>query len=469
MAMTTDQAKQWLEENESKSPADISWIELQEAITALKMIAASSAADPYGKPYLDRALAIAHAKAQPYVQLARTGDASEETIDQLTQAARTVRASANQRGNLAEIDQQFLAEVGRVLSSNQSAAPGRGGRGQTAGTAQVQESRAEQQRLEDQFMAAAERAGIDQFTAQMDWATIGAQAATQGISIEEAIDAKIAEYEVLALEAKGDAIGPAGALPFGFEAVRTDPTQAATEGLQMQRDREGRQGPNRSRTVPARYFEGDELNPAGWSEERRAALQEEMVAAGLMDPDDFYVGMWDTNSISAYKTILGYSNLWGTDPEETLSRLQASLPEALRDGRTSSAAQQRVARVYVKPDYATIAQEVKQTFEQRLGRRPRDQELNELASALSGFYRAQLDAQVAADEAADAADERAAETGEAPGNVTQQGVDPIARFQQLFDQRYQPEEDRLEGIGDTRQNMTNVFASLRTMGNMVGG
>lgn len=467
MAMTTDQAKQWLEENESKSPADISWIELQEAITALKMIVASSAADPYGKPYLDRALAIAHAKAQPYVMNARAGDTSEETIDQLTQAARTVRASANQRGNLAEIDQQFLTEVGRVLSSNQSAARGRR-RGMTAGTAEVEETRAESRRLEEQFMAAAARAGIDEFTAQMDWATIGAQASTQGISIEEAIDAKIAEYEVMALEAMGPAIGPTGNLPFGFEAVRTDPTQAATEGLQMQRDRQGRQGPNRSTTVPARFFQGDELNPAGWSEERRAALQEQMVSAGLLDADSYYVGMWDENSIGAYKTILGYSNLWGTDPEETLNRLQAALPEALKDGRTDSAAQQRVARVYVKPDYASIAQEVKQTFERRLGRRPRDQELNELAGALSGFYRAQFDAQVAADDAAFAEEERAEAAGETPGNITQQGVDPIARFQQLFDQRYQPEEDRLEGIDDTRENMTNVFASLRTMGNMVG-
>src|SRR5690606_13363235 len=109
MAMTVEQAKRWLEEAEKKSIHDISWEELTEVITVLK--SHHQPGSPR-QPWLERALELAHMKAQPWLMNARAGVASQETIENLLGAARAVRASASPSGALQQVDKAFLEDVG---------------------------------------------------------------------------------------------------------------------------------------------------------------------------------------------------------------------------------------------------------------------------------------------------------------------------------------------------------------------
>jgi hypothetical protein len=103
-----------------------------------------------------------------------------------------------------------------------------------------------------------------------------------------------------------------------------------------------------------------------------------------------------------------------------------------------------------------------------LNREPTDEEMAALTGEMSGLYRAEYEANVAAMRAEFDAREQGLETGVAvaPGSV--QGVDPVARFGEAFDRRFAPELDFIEGQEDQLRNATNVFASLRNMSGLIG-
>ena len=75
--------------------------------------------------------------------------------------------------------------------------------------------------------------------------------------------------------------------------------------------------------VAPRYKLGDEWEPQtkSWSPERIADIQAQLVDAGLLDPDDYQRGFWDQESASAYRQLLGYSNVSGLDSHQTLQRI----------------------------------------------------------------------------------------------------------------------------------------------------
>ena len=116
---------------------------------------------------------------------------------------------------------------------------------------------------------------------------------------------------------------------------------------------------------------------------------------------------------------------------------------------------------------------------------PSDAEMAEFAGAMSMAYRADFEARVASERAAFAAandptlvEPPDTEAGRltrglpAPspgGGGTFQGVDPVARFREMFDRRFKPETERLRALGDVRANVTNVYASLRTMSSLIRG
>ena len=75
--------------------------------------------------------------------------------------------------------------------------------------------------------------------------------------------------------------------------------------------------------VAPRYKLGDEWEPQtkSWSPERIADIQAQLVDAGLLDPDDYQRGFWDQESATAYRQLLGYSNVSGLDSHQTLQRI----------------------------------------------------------------------------------------------------------------------------------------------------
>lgn len=79
----------------------------------------------------------------------------------------------------------------------------------------------------------------------------------------------------------------------------------------------------RTAEVAPRYAIGDEWSPQtqSWSPERIADIQAQLVDAGLLDPDDYQRGFWDQESATAYRQLLGYSNVSGLDSHQTLQRI----------------------------------------------------------------------------------------------------------------------------------------------------
>jgi hypothetical protein len=243
-----------------------------------------------------------------------------------------------------------------------------------------------------------------------------------------------------------------------------------------------------TRAIAPQYFDGDELAPATLDPAVIARLQRRLVAAGLLDDDTFYVGAWDDLTIAAYKGVLGFANQNGIDATKSMDRLIATLPQSVKDAR-ARAKQLKVFQEppYIKPDMATLAQDVKRYFRQEVGRDPTAGEMAEFSAAMSSAYRADFEAEVGALRAAFNAENdptlgvsasteagRLTRSIEAPvvpggGGGTFQGVDPVARFREAFDRRLKPETDRLQGLSERRANVNNVYESLRTMTSLIGG
>ncbi len=271
-------------------------------------------------------------------------------------------------------------------------------------------------------------------------------------------------------------------VPVDFVASREGPRE-------FRRDPKPGESRTRVEAIEPQYFEGDELAPATLDGAIIARLQMRLVAAGLLEKNTYYVGAWDDLTIAAYKSVLGFANQNGFDATKAMNRLIATLPQSVKDAR-ARAEQLKVFQEppYIKPDMATLAQDVKRYFRQEVGRDPTAGEMAEFAGAMSAAYRADFEAEVAVLRSTSDAANQAPTTGSdlssaivarrgltvaapvaAGGGGTFQGIDPVARFREAFDRRFKPETERLAALGDVRANVNNVYASLRTMTSLIGG
>ncbi len=241
-----------------------------------------------------------------------------------------------------------------------------------------------------------------------------------------------------------------------------------------------------TKPVIPQYFEGDQLAPATLDPAVIARLQRRLVAAGLLENDTFYEGAWDDLTEAAYKTVLGFANKNGIDATKSMDRLIATLPQSVKDAR-ARAEELKVFQEppYIKPDMATLAQGVKAYFRQEVGRDPSDSEMAEFSGAMSSAYRADFEAQVAAQRAEfDAQNDPVGVPSRTTGTIDQiaasinqpgggggtfQRVDPVARFREAFDRRFKSETTRLGALDEVRANVNNVYESLRTMTSLIGG
>lgn len=357
-----------------------------------------------------------------------------------------------------------------------AAAMGRAG-GLTGGQTAVSATDALPASLRVRLLEAAAEAGIpdwqvDLVISQAQKQTVDSQEFGIDLSVTDIVEAQIEEWEDQARALGGAPIG----VPDDFVASPQFDLDERTLSISG--------GRNVPEGVEPRYFDGDQFSPAGLSPENIARIQRRLVSAGLLEDDEYWEGFWDQITASQYGVALGYANQSGKDINQAIDHLIQTLPASVKEARQRRDA----ARVFqpdpfLKPDNATLAQEVKTMFRQRLGREPRSGELADLAGALGAAERARYDQEVAAarfsfdqqvglegggvDGDVSMAELAARSTQAPPGTPTFTAVDPVARLHEIFEARYKPEMDRIVESADTRENMSNAFASLRSMSAMI--
>lgn len=304
--------------------------------------------------------------------------------------------------------------------------------------------------LDEEFVArffdAAEAAGVDETETQTILRSTLDQTTQFGGDPEGLLLPLIADWEEQAAGQRGRPIG----VPDDFVAQRQITHRPGDIGLG---------GPGSfTQTVEPRYFDGDQYSPAGQSPEEIMRIQKRLETAGLLD--SYLPGLWDSETANAYTEVLAAANRRGSTADAALDFMVSNPVEQPKE--------EFQPLVFPKPDYATLAQDVKSVMRGKLGREPTEQEMAELTGAMASAYRAGFEADEAARRSQFEAEQAGLETGEAVTPAAVQDVDPQARFAERFEARFGPEIDRLAALPETRENMNNVFASLRTMGSLIG-
>ena len=217
------------------------------------------------------------------------------------------------------------------------------------------------------------------------------------------------------------------------------------------------------------YRSGDEFSELdNLSTEYLARVQDRMAALGMLD--GYVRGRKDPSTVKAFADLLWMSNSEGTSWIVQLKDLERQKEEMGDDwawGSGSGGGRDRapfVAPTYLAPDYATLAQTVKGQLRDALGRDPDESEMALLTAELSGWDREAFDAEVAAARA----EYDAAEGGrDAPG--VQQGIDPVARFRESFEQKFKGELRGIERTEEAAETGEAVRSSVSTLSRMSGG
>lgn len=195
--------------------------------------------------------------------------------------------------------------------------------------------------------------------------------------------------------------------------------------------------------------------------EDRVRLQDRLVGYGLTSK--VVPGELDDGTLDGIGRLLGMSNRAGTTWQATLGRLEDLEAQGLLDAAQRE--QPFEAQPYLAPDYATMAQTVKDMFRQRLGREPDQSEMAQFQAELTGWdrmgYEAEQDLQRIQHEQAQQPGAQAAPTGRA--------VDPLARFQEVFESRYANELDFVEDKADAVETREQVQQTTNTLSRMSGG
>jgi hypothetical protein len=190
-----------------------------------------------------------------------------------------------------------------------------------------------------------------------------------------------------------------------------------------------------------------------WSTPDIEDYQAKAILAGMIDPEDaqYHPGQRDKITRDSFYWLLFDANANGNFWDDQLEGNIASHQEWLVDNPEKDENPWRnfVTPTYLAPDYATLAQTVKSTMSQRLGRDASSAEMSFLTDYLGTADRQQWDAQVQGDRQTQAARAREWDTGDPQGGGTVQGVDALARFDEQFD-------DRFEGELDHRERVANV-------------
>ena len=218
----------------------------------------------------------------------------------------------------------------------------------------------------------------------------------------------------------------------------------------------------------------DELD--GLSTENLARVQARMVGLGLLE--NYVPGKRDGDTQKAFGYLLQMANSSGQDwarEMSSLEQIQAEDPEGWAErmgmgGGEDDGPAPFVAPEYTAPDYATLAQTVKDQMRDALGRDPDEDEMALLTAELSGWDRADYEADVAGQRAQYEAQVAAGEDGTAGlGGGTVQSIDPVARFRESFESKFAGELRGIERTEEAAETGEMVRGATSTLSQMSGG
>lgn len=212
--------------------------------------------------------------------------------------------------------------------------------------------------------------------------------------------------------------------------------------------------PYRPGMAPVVYHEGDEFSHLrNMSTEELARFQDTLVTTGLVR--EVIPGRLDDSTAGAMQMLMSVANRQAVKWQDVLDGIVSAggLASAQEEAREFEPGP------YLAPDYASLAQTVKDTFRQRLGRDPDEGEMAQLVGELQGWDRQRYGAEVAADR-------MAFEQGEEPGEQgggTVQGVDPLARFREAFESNYREELDFVEDKAGAAEDEAFMQGTAQTI------
>lgn len=192
--------------------------------------------------------------------------------------------------------------------------------------------------------------------------------------------------------------------------------------------------------APRPYYEGDEMDYLSrLNTESLGALQDSLIAAGIIR--SAIPGERDDATVRGVATLMTLANrAGGTRWQEVLSRIQQA------GGAGDAGGVEQFEKPPLVIDYASIAEEVKATFRRRLGRDPDDFEMDQMTAAMTDLHRTEY-------EQANAVRLEQFNQQQTPG--AQHGSefrmdDPVARFQQVFEEKYSGELDFVQDKADAQ-------------------
>lgn len=209
--------------------------------------------------------------------------------------------------------------------------------------------------------------------------------------------------------------------------------------------------------APTVYYEGSDVEVLrSMNTEQLAAFQDTLVANGLVR--EVVPGRLDDATLKGMSTLMALGNRQGVDWKDVLD----GIVRAGGLSGSSSSAEEFEPRPYLQPDYATLSQKVKQTFRESLGRDPDTYEMQQLAGELTGFFELEHEA---ATEFEEIQHEQQVAPGVQGGGTVGQ-VDPMSRFQELFESKYKHELDFVEDKAAAQTSRQVVEAGASTLSQM---
>ena len=199
-----------------------------------------------------------------------------------------------------------------------------------------------------------------------------------------------------------------------------------------------------------------------------AALELSLWQAGYISNEPGSPQNRSTDLIRGFDYLITEADAGRNDWEDQLEADMVEYQKFLADEEAERLANETepirpgfVVPAYRKPDYATLAQHVKATVRDQLQRQPTESEL----SMLSGYLEQQYRNAWQSNEVDVGRDDwtrrgRAAETGQEQGAPTIGNVDPVARFDEQFEERYEGELAHRQRVDQSEERTTNLFGSF---------
>ena len=209
------------------------------------------------------------------------------------------------------------------------------------------------------------------------------------------------------------------------------------------------------------------------------ALEREMVRGSYLDEDDMVQGASRSDIIGAFTSLVTRADVnrvsWQQQLEGDVNAYQQWLkenPEEEETPKTWRELNPFVAPVFVKPDYASLAQGVKETVRTGLQRDPTSNEMRLLSSFMNDAVYDQWKSNEY--DVALANWENQARAHEDPDNYvpvmdggTVQGVDAAARFAERYEEKFAGELEHRERNAFAQENAPALFGSIDTISRMM--